>query len=185
MGIQNLYNTTAILEKYLALTNSYGEEAKTWYVSTTVLGTRQGRSGNEAITNSIEKASYNERFYCDVINIDTKDRLIFSTNTYIYKGEASTDSDLSSTQLGSMYHINQDFSTYTEGEYAIYNGTTYIKNPVIYRDIDYLNSNLRGNHYQLDLKETIDLERVSTPISFLATEDGDFLIDELGDVLIT
>ncbi len=153
MSINNFYNTTAIYEIPTITIDSYGQDTKVWSVSTYIVGRRQGRSGDKSIyTNYQEKASYNERFYCDLCKIETTGRLLFSTNAFIYQGTVSTSSGLTSTEIGALYNVASTFSTYVQGDYLIYSSTGYGKKTMIYRDILYINDNLKDSHFQIDLK---------------------------------
>jgi len=153
MAIANFYNTTAIYEIPTITIDSYGQDTKTWSVSTFIVGRLQGRSGDKSIyTNYQEKASYNERFYCNLVSVGSSGRFLFSTSAYTYKGTVSTSSGLTSTDLGSLYNVSIAFSTYIQGDYLINTSTGYGKASMIYRDILYINKNLKDSHYQIDLK---------------------------------
>lgn len=153
MSIQGLYNTTAIYETFTFATDEYGQEVKTWAVSTYIKGTRQLRAGSKSIVNLQEGVSKSARFYCDNADIDENGRLVFSTIAFAFQGNASTGSDLSSTETGAMYFCASSFSTYEKYDYAIYDTATtgYIYNDVIRNNILLVNDQLRGNHMQIDL----------------------------------
>jgi head-tail adaptor len=152
MSIQGFYNTTAIVETFTASQDSYGQETKTWAVSTTVIGDKQGRSGNKSVITTQEGITVSDRFYCNVVSLNKTDRLVFSTNSFNYIGTASTSTGLTSTESGAMYFITADFSTYTAYDYAIYSTASsgYIINDVSRSEILYIN-NLRNRHLQIDL----------------------------------
>jgi len=152
MSIEKFFDTTAIYEKYISAIDEMGQEIKTWSVSTFIIGTLQGRSGNRNIAEYQEKAIKTERFYCNVADIQSTGRLVFSTSAFTYLGSVTTGSSMTSTKTGAMYFITSDFSTFTAGQYARYNGTTYIVNNMDYKDVLYVNHNLRGHHLQIDLK---------------------------------
>lgn len=152
--IQKFYNTTAIKETYTIVTDSYGQEIKTWLISTTIEGIKQSRSGDLSIVNNIEKIRVNERFYCDNLTISVNDRLLFSTKIYIYKGTSSGSSVLTSTDYGALYFCTSTFSTYSYGDYVRYSSVTtaYAKENFSYYKILYVN-NLENRHIQIDIKE--------------------------------
>lgn len=153
MSIQGFYNTTAIYEIPSYVTDEYGQEVKTWTVSTYILGTIQNRTGTKSIVSEQERLSISDRFYCDVVSIGSSGRLVFSTSAYSYQGTASTSTNLSSTEGGALYFISSSFSTYVAYDYAIYssNSSAYIKNAMTYRNILNVNDKLRGSHLQVDL----------------------------------
>ena len=153
MAISSFYNTTAILETYTFASDGTGQEIKTWTVSTTIIGTRQGRSGSKSVVNTQEGISVSDRFYCNVKNVRAHERLVFSTTLFTYKGSATSTSSLSSTQSGDMYFCASSFSTYNKYDYAIMssNSSDYIINDVDRMDILYVNDNLRNRHLQIDL----------------------------------
>lgn len=153
MSINNFYNTTAIYEIPTITIDTYGQDTKSWTVSTYIIGRRQGRSGDKSIyTNFQEKANYNDRFYCDVCNVGSSGRLLFSTNAFVYQGVVSTSSGLTSTEIGALYNVASTFSTYVQGDYLINSSTGYGKKTMTYRDILYINDNLKDSHFQIDLK---------------------------------
>lgn len=153
MSIQGFYNTTAIYEVPTVTTDDYGQEVKTWSVSTWFAGTRQSRSGSKAIVDAQERLNVSERFYCDYVSIESTGRLVFSTNSFVYKGSASASSDLAASNDGDLYSISSSFSTYAVGDYAIYSATSadYILSTMTYRYITYINDQLRSRHLQIDL----------------------------------
>jgi len=150
--IDSFYNTTAIYEKYASSIDDIGQEIKTWVVSTYIIGTLQGRSGDRGIIDFQEKATKAERFYCNIINIASTGRLAFSTSAFSYLGSVTTSSSMTSTEIGAMYFITSAFSTYTAEQYARFDGSDYVVNEMKYKDVLYVNDNLRGNHIQIDLK---------------------------------
>jgi head-tail adaptor len=153
MGIESLYNDVAIKQAYTLTEDDYGQPIKTWSVSTTIKGALQSRSGNKSIINDQNKASINDRFYCNEISLTVNDRLLFSTNIFFYQGTAANSSDLISTVTGSLYFITSGFSTYVVDDFARFNGTDYVIENFKYRNILYVNNNLRGHHLQIDLEE--------------------------------
>ena len=153
MSITGFYNEYAIYEIPTITVDSYGQDTKVWSVSTYIFGRRQGRSGDKSIySENQEKASYNERFYCGLNSVGTTGRLVFSTNTFMYQGNSTSSTSLSSTEIGALYFVSSAFSTYIVGEYLINSSTGYGKTNMIYREILYINDRLLNSHYQIDLK---------------------------------
>ena len=151
--ISGLYNTIALVETYTLTTDSYGQNFKTWTVSTTVIGCKQSRSGSESVIDTQERISKSEIFYCDEFNIKTEDRLVFSTKSFTYQGTADRLNDMASTVTGALYFVSTAFSTYVQYDYAIYDtdSSGYIINDVERNNILYINDRLRGHHLQIDL----------------------------------
>lgn len=152
MAISFFYNSTAIYEIPIQTIDENGQLIDTWNVSTTIPCTVQGRSGAKSIVGDQEKARKNDRMYCDVVNIGSTGRFLFSTTSFVYAGTASASTDLESTATGALYNVATAFSTYSVGDYLINNGTTYVLNVMKSKYILYINDNLRGSHYQIDLK---------------------------------
>lgn len=152
--IDRFYNIYAILERYSLATDDYGQEIKTWLVSTTIYGCKQNKSGSKSIVNNVEKNRTNDRFYCDPLTITTNDRLLFSTNTFSYQGTCSTGSDLASTTYGALYFCNIAFSSYVVGDYVRYSSATtaYVVEEFTYYNI--LNVyDLLDRYLQIDIDE--------------------------------
>lgn len=151
--IQRFYNTYAILERYTLTTDDYGEQIKTWSVSTTIHGVKQGRTGSASIVFDVEKIRTNERFYCDYVNLTANDRLLFSTKSYSFIGNSSASSMLStSPDIGYLYFCNNTFSTYITGDYIRYGSTGYqIENFKYYKIL--FADNKEDIHLQIDIEE--------------------------------
>ena len=154
MSVDRFYDTYAILERYTVVTDDYGAEIKTWTVSTTVYGVKQNKSGDQSITNNIEKDRTNDRFYCDSLIITKSDRLLFSTKSYSFQDSVATSSNLTSTNYGALYYCDGDFSSYVYGDYARYSS---VSSAYVIEEFDYyriLNVyDLIGRHMQIDLEE--------------------------------
>ena len=150
MSIQSFYNTTAILETFSFVTDEYGQEVKTWSVSTTIIGAKQGRSGTEGIVNTQERINRSEIFYCDPVDIDENGRLVFSTRAYNFTGNATSTGALTGGS-GSLYFCSEAFSTYAQYDYAINVDSTYIISDMVTNNILYINDQLRNRHMQIDL----------------------------------
>ena len=155
MSIDRFFDTYAILERYTFATDEYGQEIKTWSVSTTIFGHKQNKSGSKSITNNIEKIRTNDRFYCDSLTISTAtDRLLFSTNSYSFQDSIATSSNLVSTDYGALYYCDGDFSSYVYGDYVRYSS---VSNAYVIEEFNYyriLNAyDLIGRHMQIDLEE--------------------------------
>jgi hypothetical protein len=152
--IQRFYNTYAILEKYSINTDDYGQEIKSWNMSTYIHGIKQSQTGDKSIITNTEKIRTNERFYCDYTNINTNDRLLFSTNIYSYQGTITGTSSLSTNaSIGYLYNCVGSFSTYSNGDYVRYNSTGWKIENFNYYKILYTN-NLIDKHIQIDIKES-------------------------------
>lgn len=150
--IERFYNTYAILERYSLATDDYGQEIKTWSVSTTIFGQKQSRTGTASIVFDKEKIRTNERFYCNVLNVSALDRLLFSTKAYNFKGNSSGSSMLISTNIGDTYFCNSSFSSYVAGDYIRNTSTGYQTETFNYYKILYVN-NLEDRHMQIDIEE--------------------------------
>jgi len=153
MSISGFYNTTAILETFTTTEDEYGQAVKTWVASTTIIGTKQGRSGNKSVINTQDRISKNERFYCNYQTIHPSGRLVFSNSTisFNFQGTASASIDLASTTKGALYFIDTAFSTFGQYDYALFNGTAYVTPNVTRNDILFVNDRLRNRHLEIDL----------------------------------
>ncbi len=152
MSISKFFNETAIYEKYTSTVDTFGQSVKTWSVSTFFTGCWQGRSGSHGLFDTQEKADRVEKFYCSAdVNILSTGRLVFSTSAFIYSGNSSGTSSLSSS-AGYLYFVSADFSTFVYGDYIITTASSYEKESMTYREIEYVNDKLRSNHIQVDLR---------------------------------
>lgn len=150
------FDTYAIAERYTVITNSFGEELKTWTVSTTIQGRKQKKSGSKNIIFDIEKIRSNETFYCPAsVNLSSaNDRLLFSTNSFSFMGNSSATTNLISTNYGALYFCNAAFSSYVYGDYIRYSSasTSYVIENFDYYKITFIYE-LFNRHYQIDIEE--------------------------------
>lgn len=80
--IDNFFDTYGDIEVASIETDEFGEEIRTWVLSTTIFGRKQNRSGTKSIINNIEKIRSNDRFYCNVCDITENDRLLIDGDYY-------------------------------------------------------------------------------------------------------
>lgn len=152
MSIQSFYNSTAILEIFTEVQDDYGQQVKTWSVSTYIIGCKQNRSGNKSIQNFQDQINKNDIFYCNMMTISEKNRLIFTSNTFSFLGSCTSSTQLVSTIANALYFATNTFSTYSQADYITNSSTGYKKANVEYRNILNINKDLRNHHLQIELE---------------------------------